>query len=189
MTAQTPANPRAARLRCAVHPSRPAVGACPACGRLRCGADIAAVTTGCLGCAGERTAATAGVPPGRDLERLTRAALAAHGVALLGGVVASEYVGATVFAYLGPFVVGVLCGGAATRAARTDGRDRLGQRVRVLATVYAVLSVGLSFVIEGSMTPVSGSADVLLPYAAAVAGAVLWTMPPRRRAQGLATDV
>jgi hypothetical protein len=133
----------------------------------------------------------AGRPAGA-LERLVRAALAAYSVALLGGLVASEYVGATVFSYLGPFVVGVVSGGAATRAAATDGRGALGTRVRVLAAIYAVVGVGLSFLIEGSLSVLSASPDVLLPYAAAAAGAVLWTMPPRRSkgtAQGLGTDV
>jgi hypothetical protein len=126
-----------------------------------------------------------------ELERFVRAALAGYAVALAGGVVASEYVGATVFAYLGPFVVGVVCGGAATKAAATDGRGRFGTRVRVLAAVVAVLGVGLSFVVEGSLDVLSLDPDVLLPYVAAVAGALLWTIPPRSRRpdQGLSTDV
>ncbi len=117
-----------------------------------------------------------------------RAALASYAVALVGGLVASEYVGATVFSYLGPFVVGVVCGGAATKAGFTDGRGALGTRVRVLAAVLAVLGIALSFVIEGSLDVLSVSPKVLLPYVAAIAGAVLWTMPPRSR-QGLSTDV
>jgi hypothetical protein len=109
----------------------------------------------------------------------------------VGGLVASEYVGATVFAYLGPFVVGVVCGGAATKAAATDGRGQLGTRVRALAAVLAVVGIALSFVIEGSLSVLSLDPDVLLPYAAAAAGAVLWTIPPRprRQGQGLSTDV
>ena len=71
----------------------------------------------------------------------------------------------------------------------------LGASPRTLVTmvlmqtaVCALLGVGLSFVVEGSRAPASLRADVLLPYAAAVAGALLWTMPPRVR-QGLSTDV
>jgi hypothetical protein len=146
------------------------------------------VTTGCLGCATGTDAPVRAVAPAGDLERMVRAALAAYAVSLPGGLVASEYVGATVFAYLGPFVVGVVCGGAATRAARTDGRGPLGSRVRGLAAAFAVLGVALSFVVEGSLGVLSVSPDVLLPYAAAVAGALLWTMPPRTP-QGLSTDV
>jgi hypothetical protein len=63
--------------------------------------------------------------------------------------------------------------------------------VRVLAAVLAVLGVALSFVIEGSLDVLAVDPDVLLPYVAAAAGALLWTIPPRsRRAdQGLSTEV
>jgi hypothetical protein len=191
VTAQTTGSSDAL-LRCAVHPSRPAVDDCPVCGRPRCGADVASVASGCLGCAGETEApAPTGRPPG-DLERLVRATLAAYAVALLGGPIGSEYVGATIFEYLGPFVVGMLCGAAATRAAHTNGRDRIGQAVRGIAAAVALLGVAFSFVLEKSQDVLSMSPDVLLPYAAAVAGALLWTMPPRIRPpadQGLSTDV
>ena len=120
-----------------------------------------------------------------------RAVLAGYAAALAGGLVGSEYVGATVFEYLGPFVVGVICAGAATRAAGTDGRGPVGQAVRVVGAVLSVLSVALGFVLEQSQPVLSWRAGVLLPYLAAVAGAVLWTMPPRpgRQRQGLSTDV
>ena len=176
-----------ARIRCAVHPSRPAIDACPVCGRPRCGVDAASVPTGCLGCGGSAADAVPRRPPPGDAERLVRGALAAYAVALLGGLVASEYVGATVFAYLGPFVVGVVCGGAGTRAAGTEGRGSTASRVRAIAALCALLGVGLSFVVEGSLAPTALRAQVLLPYAAAVAGALLWTMPPRQR-QGLSTE-
>jgi hypothetical protein len=133
---------------------------------------------------------TPGAVPPSDLERLVRAALAGYAVALVGGLIGSEYVGATVFEYLGPFVVGVVVGGAATRAAGTDGRSRIGRRVRGLAAVLSVLSVGLGFVLEESQHVLSLHLGVLVPYLAAAAGALLWTMPPRARpAQGLSTDV
>jgi hypothetical protein len=162
---------------------------CPVCGRPRCGADAALSIPGCLACRDD-AAAAAGRPAG-DLERLVRATLGAYAVALVGGLVASEYVGATVFSYLGPFVVGVVCGGAGTKAAGTDGRGRLGTRVRALAAALAVLGVAFSFVFEESLSVLSFDPDVLVPYAAAVAGAVLWTIPPRVRRddQDLSTDV
>jgi hypothetical protein len=151
---------------------------------------VAAVALGCLGCAGEAERWTPQARPAGDLERLIRAALAAYVVALLGGPVGSEYVGSTVFEYLGPFVVGIICGGAATRAAQTNGRDRTGKAVRVIAALLALLGVGFSFVLEESQDVLSVSADVLLPYAAAVAGALLWTIPPRVKPdQGRSTDV
>lgn len=121
--------------------------------------------------------------PGRgpdDLERWIRGTLAAAAVALAGGVVVSEYVGAPVFALLAPVVLGVLCGAAALRAAGTDGRGRLGRAVRGVCALYALLGTALGFLLEGSRRPAELRADVLLPYAAAVLGALAWTVPPRR---------
>ena len=169
-----------------MHPARPAVDACPRCDRPRCGAD--ARRPDCLACAAEQpTGGTPTAPPPSDLERLVRAALAAFGVSLLGGLVASEYVGASAFSYIGPFVVGVVCGAAATKAAATDGRGELGTRVRAIGALLGVLGVGFGFVVEQSLAPVSFDLDVLLPYVAAVAGAWLWTVPPRPR-QGRSTE-
>ena len=110
-----------------------------------------------------------------------RAALAAGGVAVAGGFVAAQYVGAEVFAYLTPAVVGVLCGAAAQGAAGGPRRGRLAAVVRALACGYAVLGVALGFVLEASVDVLDGS--TALPYAAAVAGAFLWTVPPRRARQ------
>ena len=163
MTVQT-TGPAGPRLRCAVHPSRPAVDECPVCGRPRCGADVAAVAIGCLGCGRETAAPVQTVRPAGDLERLVRATLAAYAVALLGGPVGSEYVGATVFEYLGPFVVGMICGGAATRAAHTNGRGQLGTAVRAIAAAVALLGVAFSFVLEKSQDVLSVSPDVLLAH-------------------------
>ena len=179
------------RERCAVHPARPAVDRCPVCERPRCGAD--ATGAGCQACGGVPAVHVPRTAPPTDLERLVRAALAAFGAALLGGVVASEYVGATVFSFVFPFVVGVLSGWAATSAARTDGRDLIGRRVRGVGALYGVLGVGFGFVLEKSLDPVSVDWQVLLPYVCAVAGAVLWTTPPRPRTdrsedQGASTE-
>jgi hypothetical protein len=176
--------PALARERCAAHPSRPAVDRCPVCDRPRCGADAAGPA--CAACGGGGATGPRIAPP-TDLERLVRAALAAFAVALLGGLVASEYVGATVFSYVGPFVVGVVCGGAATKAAGTDGRGQLGLRVRAIGALLGVLGVGFGFLQEQSLEPVSADLHVLLPYVCAVAGAVLWTVPPRPRQATSAT--
>ena len=178
------------RERCAVHPARPAVDRCPVCDRPRCGSD--AVGAGCLACRGLPAVATLVTPPPPDRERLVRGTLAAYAVALPGGLVASEYVGSPVFSYVFPFVVGVVTGWAATAAAPTDGRGPLGTRIRAVGALLGVLGVGFGFLLEKSLDPVSFDLHVLLPYAAAVAGAVLWTAPPRPRqvpAQDAGTDV
>ena len=95
------------------------------------------------------------------------------------GLGAAEYVDAQLFAYLTPFVVGVLTAAAAQAAA---GRARTGPAVtgvRAVATVYAVLGVALGFALERSKDALESS--TLLPYLAAVAGVVLWTLPPKAR--------
>lgn len=163
-------------LRCAVHPMRPGVDTCPICGRPRCGTDAAqAPGGGCLACRGT-TRDPSVVSP---VERLVRAALGATPVALLGGLVAAQYVGAELFAYLTPAVVGVLCGAAAQAAAGGARHGRVALGVRALACLYAVLGVAVGFVLEQSVDPFESG--TLLPYACALAGAVLWTMPPKAR--------
>jgi hypothetical protein len=167
--------------RCGVHPVRRAVDRCPVCSLARCAADAeAAPGGGCASCGGTPIGDTRdALRRPTDAERLVRGALAANGVALLGGVVAAQYVGAQLFAYLTPFVVGVLTGAAAQSAsggARTGG---LATRIRAVAAVYAVVGVALGFALEKSQDVVGAS--TLLPYAAAVVGVVLWTLPPKAR--------
>ncbi len=118
----------------------------------------------------------------RRLAQLTSAGLAASAVALVGGFVSSQYVGAGAFSLITPFIVGMLCGAAATKAAHTDGRDRFGTVVRTVAVVYAVLGAAYAFrFVPGSESPFSPAGRVLPPYLAAAAGTWLWTLPPRRR--------
>jgi hypothetical protein len=162
--------------RCAVHPGRPAVDRCPVCDRPRCAADAELAGAGCRACA--RPAGTAPVRGAGRVERLVRGTLAALGAAVLGGVVAAQYVGAELFAYLTPFVVGVLCGAAAQAAAGGSRRGTTALQVRAAAATCAVLGVGLGLLLEASSPPLSASAVV--PALLAVAGAVLWTVPPRR---------
>lgn len=171
--------PLAAGTRCGVHPVRRAVDLCPVCARPRCAADAEQAPGG--GCSACRGSATSG-PVRRAVpvqERLVRGALAAHGVAVLGGVVAAEYVDAPLFSYLTPFVVGVLTAAAAQAAsgAARSGTDAM--RIRLVAVVYALLGVALGFVLEKSTGTLDSS--TLLPYAAAVGGVVLWTLPPKAR--------
>jgi hypothetical protein len=123
-------------------------------------------------------AGRAAAAPGGPAERLVRGALAAFGTCLLGGLVAAQYVDAELFAYLTPFVVGVLCGAAAQAAAGGPRRGPTALRVRAVAALLAVLGVGLGLLLEGSHRPLSGAAVV--PALLALAGAVLWTAPPRR---------
>lgn len=167
--------------RCGVHPVRRAVDRCPVCDRPRCAADAASAPGGgCPAChgvrPGEELPAKRSVPL---LEAAVRAALAAQAVALLGGVVAAEYVDAQLFAYLTPFVVGVLTGAAAQSASGGVRTGPVAARVRVVAGVYAVLGVALGFALERSKDVLDSS--TLLPYLAAVAGVVLWTLPPKAR--------
>ena len=101
---------------------------------------------------------------------------------MLGGLVSSEYIGAPYFAYIAPFLVGVLCGAVMLRAAGSTGAGQLGRRVRLLTVVYAVLGVGVGF----KLVPGGGSAwhpvlEVAPAYVCAVLGAVLWTWPAKRR--------
>jgi hypothetical protein len=158
---------------------RRAVDRCPVCGRPRCAADAESAPGGgcpaCQGLADGAPASTAAAPTAR--ERLVRGALAAHGTCVLGGVVAAEYVDAPLFSYLTPFVVGVLTAAAAQAAAGGPRTGADAMRLRVLAVVYALLGVALGFVLERSKEALDGS--TLLPYAAAVAGVVLWTLPPK----------
>ena len=107
-----------------------------------------------------------------DVERYVRAALAGFFAAIAGGFVTSEYIGAPFFAFVAPFLVGVLCGGAVLRAADSDGRGTVGGRIRRIAVLYAVLGVALGF----TVVPGGGSAffpvgEVLGPYLCAALGA------------------
>lgn len=167
--------------RCGLHPVRRAVDRCPVCDRPRCAADAAAAPGGgCPACSGVRPGEeTPPRPAVLPLEAVVRAALAAQAVALLGGVVAAEYVDAQLFAYLTPFVLGVLTGAAAQSASGGARTGPVASRVRALAGVYAILGVALGFALERSKDALDSS--TLLPYLAAVAGVVLWTLPPTPR--------
>ena len=176
--------PAAAQLRCAMHPGRAAVDTCPVCLRSRCGADLLDGKSGCGSCRGAVDAALRAAVPAAlpGLEPYVRAALAGNLAAVLGGLVTSEYIGAPFFAFVAPFLVGVLCGGAALRSARTDGRGLVGGRIRVIGVGYALLGVGVGFkVVPGGGSAFSPVTSVVLPYLCAAVGAALWTMPPKRR--------
>lgn len=161
---------------CAVHPARPAVDDCPVCGRGRCGPDAdGAPGGGCAACLGGPATPT-GTRAAPPLELLVRSTLAAYGAAVGMAFVVSQYVGAGLFAYVTPFLLGVLAGEAAQRAAGTTRPD---VRTRAVAAALALAGCAVGFLLEGSAGLLSG--EVLPSYLAALAGAVLWTAPPKRR--------
>jgi hypothetical protein len=165
--------------RCAAHPARPAVDTCPVCQRDRCGADAADAPGGGCGVCRGGGASERSYPAAGPRELLVRAALVANALAVAGAYVNAEYVGAPLFQYLAPAVLGVLCGGAATAAAATPRGGRLSTWVRAVSTLYAVLGSALGFVLEGTYAATSTSVDVLLPYVITAAAAWFWTAPPK----------
>lgn len=156
--------------RCASHVSRVASGRCPVCARPRCGAEEAQYgERGCQVCQdlGARASSSS---PGRG--RLAAALLAAAVAAVLGGVIGSEYVGATGFELAAPALTGVAAGLVATSVARTHGRGPLDWPLRALAALFAVLGTALAFVlVPGGDSPFTPLSAVALPYLAAIAGA------------------
>ena len=170
--------------RCAVHPARPAADTCPVCGRPRCDRDAAASSGGCLACAGtavpaKEARARRAVPTD---EGVIRAALAVLPISLLGGAISSEYVGTDVFGIVTPFLVGVACGAAAVAAAGAVPRPEGLRVVRLVGLLYALIATGYGFrFVVGGEDPFAPAGDRIWPYAAAAAGAWLWTIPPKRR--------
>lgn len=153
--------------------------ACPVCGRPRCGADAAEpLGGGCQVCHGT-VVDVRRVPPGTR-ELVVRGVLAANLMAVLWGFVEAEYVQASFFQYLAPVVLGAFTGGV-TMAAAQHPRGRLGQRLRLAATAYAVLGCAFGFVKEGTFGALSSSTDVLVPYLLAAVACWGWTTPPKAK--------
>jgi hypothetical protein len=153
------------------------VDTCPTCGQPRCGVDATGPT--CPLCDPSATAASVrpSVPPA---QQVLRALLASALVAAVAAPICSEYVEAGFLQYVVPLATGVLCGAAGLGLARSRGEGRLGLVLRLLTAVVAVVGVGAGFSLESSQDPVTGS--VWAAYALAVAGALTWTQPPRRKA-------
>jgi hypothetical protein len=166
--------PEDAAPRCAVHPSLPAYDRCPVCERPRCDADAhAAPGGGCLACRGARGRKG---PPPLDLRALVAAAALADVVAIVAGLVASEYVGAGIVGWVVPGFVGIVVSMAAEFAA---GKRR-GRALRYVAAFYSVLGVAVGFQSPyAAETPFSLSPNVLGPYVIAAGASWLWTVPPR----------
>jgi len=164
--------------RCAAHPGRPAVDHCPVCDRPRCGADDR--PTGCSICSTDHPMGLVRrkAPP---LELLVRASLGAYATAIAWAYVAAEYVGAGLFQYFAPALLGILCGGAASAAAGSPRRGPLVRRVQVVSVLHSLLGAALGFRLEGTYSPFSLHPDVLLPFLITAAAAWFWTTPPKAR--------
>lgn len=151
---------------------------CPTCNRPRCGADQG-LGQSCAVCG---AAPAAVVPNGRrpsSRELLVRAALAGYATALVWASVTAEYVGAGLFQYFSPALLGILTAGAAMSAAGSPRKGALAQQVRVAGSVLSLLGAGLGFQLEGTYRAVSLHATVLVPYVITVAAAWLWNAPPK----------
>lgn len=157
--------------RCASHVARVSAGDCPVCGRPRCGAEE--VEYGERGCQVCVVAQALAKPARPEWLRVTLAVLAGALVALLGGVISSEYVGAAGFELAAPALTGIAVGMAATSAARTRGSGPLDWPLRGVAAVLAVLGTALSFrLVPGGESPFTPVSAVGPPYLAAAAGAL-----------------
>lgn len=109
-----------------------------------------------------------------------RAALAASAVAVAGGFVAAEYVGAGLFQYVSPAVLGALVASASQRAGLSDGTGVVGRRTRLIALAYAVLGVAFGVVRENPERGLTLQGGQLLASVIAAATAWAWSLPPRR---------
>lgn len=168
-----PADPGSAP-RCAVHPARLAADACPSCGRPRCSAD--AGTYAADGCAACRRPAPAFRPVG-VAELLVRAGLAGVAVALVGGWVATEYVGVHVMSLVAPGLVGLAASAATSVAARSaEGRGGFAIALTVAAAA-ALLGTALGFRLTiGGSSPLHPAGQVGPPYLAALGGVLAWPL-------------
>ena len=120
-------------------------------------------------------------PPAGDLERVVRGVIATSLCCAPAGVIVSEYVGTAYFSWITPGLAGVVLGWVAMLSSRVDLRSQAGLIMRGAAVLYALLATGFGFrFVPGGESPFHPAGRVLLPYAAAAAGAWLWTMPPRK---------
>lgn len=167
--------------RCAVHPARPAVDACPVCGRGRCGVDQAEHgSRGCAFCA----VAPPSRPPAGQLELLVRAGLGGFAAALVGGWVGTQYVRVHLMSLLAP-LLGGLAAAWATRAATGRAASTVRGRVLLTAAVAAVVGAALAFRVNagGGLSPLHPLGRVGPPYLAALLGVAVWPLVfgvPRR---------
>lgn len=172
--------------RCAVHPARRASDACPVCQRPRCAADAASYAA--RGCAACSTVSAAAPAPPRS-EWLTRAAVAALGVAYVGAWVAAQYVDTQYFALIVPALIGLACAWAASAAAGKTSAARPPRVLVLIGAVAAVLGTALSDrLVPGGQNLFVPAGHRLPPYLAAVIGAYAWPVlfgPPKARRQSV----
>ena len=173
--------PAARRARCVVHPARLAVDNCPACGRPRCGADASSYDqSGCAACQSESVWTP---PPATNVERRVRAGLAGLITAIVGGVIATQYVDVHIFSLVAPFLVGLAVAWSAT-AARGRG-PAVDPPVMAIAAGLAVLGAALGFrLVTGGQDPLGSFGEVGPPYLCAIAGTLVWPLlfgAPSRR--------
>jgi hypothetical protein len=110
-----------------------------------------------------------------------RAGLAGVAVAVVGGVIATQYVGVHVFSWLVPGLLGLAAGWVTAAAART------GSVAAAVAVVSAVLGTALGLRLQpGGASLVHPVSDVVPPYLTAIVGALGWRLvagPNKRSAE------
>jgi hypothetical protein len=99
---------------------------------------------------------------------VVRAGLAGAVIAVVGGVITTQYVGVHVFSLLVPGLLGLAAGWVTAAAART------GSVAAAIAVVTAVLGTALGLRLQpGGASLVHPVADVLPPYLCAIGGALV----------------
>jgi len=170
--------------RCAAHPARPAHDSCPTCGRPRCTVDardrghrcaVCARAGGAAGTARASGAAGAGRPP---LVATVGAAAIGTVLCVVGSAVGQEYVGARLFSWVFPALVGVVIASlvlAWTGPLAATVRAVVGG----LCSAYAAISALLDF--RFTHEPYGPTGRWLPPLAAGVAAAAVTVLVLGRR--------
>jgi hypothetical protein len=104
-----------------------------------------------------------------------RAGLAGYLAALVGGVIATQYVDVHVFSLVAPFLVGLAVAWSAT-AARGRG-PAVDPPIMAIAAVLAVIGAALGFrLVTGGQDPAGSFGEVGPPYVFAVLGTLVWPL-------------
>jgi uncharacterized protein (DUF983 family) len=165
--------------RCAAHPGRPAHDVCPTCGRPRCSADAHDRGDRCAVC---------GAPEQRLRPApfvVVATAVVGAVLAVVGAAVGQEYVGAHLFSWIFPGLVGVVIAALALTVA---GPVHPGLRhlVGLVSAGYAAISALLDF--RFTHEPYGPVGRWLPPLVAAVvAAAVAAELLARRPTSGMSS--